>query len=124
MTANELLGLLRREDGRRLVEDEDVGLAVQRLEDLDALLDADREVLDDGVGVDLEAVARSEIALIRVARPRPVEPSRAGPSVSTPSMTFSVTVKTGHQHEVLVDHADAGRDRVARAAELHRRRRR
>ena len=26
----------------------------------------------------------------------------------------------GHQHEVLVHHADAGRDRVARGAELHR----
>ena len=37
----ELLRLLRREHGGRLVEDEDVGAAVERLQDLDALLLAD-----------------------------------------------------------------------------------
>jgi hypothetical protein len=31
---------------------------------------------------------------------------------------FSATVNTGHEHEVLVDHPDAGRDRVTRAVEL------
>ena len=55
---DELLGLLGREDGRRLVEDEDVRLAIQRLDDLDALPDADRQVLDEGVRVDLQPVAR------------------------------------------------------------------
>ena len=42
----ELARLLRRQDGGRLVEDEDVGVAVERLQDLDALLLADRDVLD------------------------------------------------------------------------------
>ena len=37
----ELDGFLWREHRRRLVEDEDVGAAVQRLQDLDALLLAD-----------------------------------------------------------------------------------
>ena len=39
----DLLRLLRRQDRRRLVEDEDPGLAVERLEDLDPLLPADRQ---------------------------------------------------------------------------------
>ena len=44
--AEELDCLLRREHGRRLVEDEDVRAAVERLEDLDPLLLADGDVLD------------------------------------------------------------------------------
>ena len=77
----ELLGLLRRQHGGRLVEDEDLGIAVERLDDLDPLLDADREVLDDGVGVDLEAVLRRDLLNV-AARParcraRPTEPGWA-----------------------------------------------
>ena len=37
----QLVRLLRRQHGGRLVEDEDVGAAVERLQDLDALLLAD-----------------------------------------------------------------------------------
>ena len=59
--AEELLGLGRRQDRRRLVEDQDVALAIERLEDLDALADADGEVLDGGVGVDVEAVLLGEL---------------------------------------------------------------
>ena len=42
----DLLRLLWREHGRRLVEDEDPRLAVERLEDLDPLLPADRQRAD------------------------------------------------------------------------------
>jgi hypothetical protein len=38
----EVVGLLGCQDRRRLVEDQQARLAVQRLEDLDPLLDADR----------------------------------------------------------------------------------
>ena len=61
MIAEQLLGLVRRQDGARLVEDEDVALAVERLEDLDALADADRQVLDLGVGVDVELVLLGQL---------------------------------------------------------------
>ena len=44
-----------RQHRGRLVEDEDVRAPVERLEDLDALLLADRDVLDPRVGVDGEA---------------------------------------------------------------------
>ena len=60
--AEELVDLARREHRGRLVEDEDVGVAEQRLQQLDALLLADREVLDLGVGVDREAVVLAELA--------------------------------------------------------------
>ncbi len=56
--AEDLLGLLGRQHGGRLVEDEDPGVAVERLEDLDPLLPADRQGADLGVGIDLEAEAR------------------------------------------------------------------
>ena len=57
----DLLGLLGRQDGGRLVEDEDPRVPVERLEDLDALLPADRERADLGVRVDLEAEPPAEL---------------------------------------------------------------
>ena len=41
--AEQVVGLGRRQHAGRLVEDQDVGAAVERLQDLDALLQADRE---------------------------------------------------------------------------------
>ena len=77
--AEEVVGLGRRQHAGRLVEDQDLGAAIERLEDFDALLQADRQLLDDGVGIDLEAVfaleplqfrARVGDACLRAA-PRP-----------------------------------------------------
>ena len=42
--AEEVVGLGRRQHAGRLVEDQDVGAAIERLQDFDALLQADREV--------------------------------------------------------------------------------
>ncbi len=53
----ELVDLLRGEHRRWLVENEHARLAEQRLEDLDALLHANREILDERVWIDLEPVA-------------------------------------------------------------------
>ena len=91
--AEELVDLARREHRGRLVEDEDVGLAEQRLQQLDALLLADRQVLDR---------ARRDRRRGRTARPsasmrsRAVSRSSTGPRrSSSPSTTFSATVNTG-----------------------------
>ena len=46
---HQVVGLLRGEHRGRLVEDQHLGVADQRLDDLDALLDADRQVLHQGV---------------------------------------------------------------------------
>ena len=55
------LCLLRCQDRRRLVEDEDPRLAVQRLQDLDSLLLTERELPDAGARVDGEPVARRKL---------------------------------------------------------------
>ena len=53
---HQLVDLLRGEDGGRLVEDEDLVVAVEHLQDFRALLHADGNVLDEGVRVDAQAV--------------------------------------------------------------------
>ena len=58
----QLVGLGRRQHRRRLVKHEDLGAAHQRLQDLDALLQADRQFADNGVGIDHEAVFAPEFA--------------------------------------------------------------
>ena len=60
--------LLRRQHRRRLVEDQDVGAAVERLQDLDALLLADRDVVDPRVRVDREAERSRQLAHALLAR--------------------------------------------------------
>ena len=50
-----LLHLLRREHGRRLVEDQQPRLAVERLQQLDPLLLADRQGLDRALRIDRQA---------------------------------------------------------------------
>ena len=52
--ANRLSDLLRRQHRGRLVEHEDARVAIERLEDLDALLLADRELRDAQVERDIE----------------------------------------------------------------------
>ena len=92
---DQLVGLLRREHGRRLVEDEDLGVPGQRLDDLDALLHAHRQVLD---------VPRRGRRGSRTGRrsPRTRERAASGRSISPPAAygswprtTFSATVNTG-----------------------------
>ena len=51
-----MVGLGRRQHAGRLVEDQDLGAAIERLQDLDALLQADRQLLDHRVGIDLQPV--------------------------------------------------------------------
>ena len=53
----QLVDLLRGQHRGRLVEDQDARVAIERLEDLDALLLADADLLDDRVRVDGQAVA-------------------------------------------------------------------
>ena len=108
----DLLRLLRREDRRGLVEDEDPRLAVERLEDLDALLPADRQRLDLDVGIDLEPEPLAELD-----DPAPgllaVEEDRVGHRLFAEEDVVG-DGQDRHQHEVLVDHADPARDRVRR----------
>ena len=107
--------LLRRQHRRRLVEDQDLGAAVERLQDLDALLLADGDL------------ARSS-AVGSTARPNCCESSRTrslraalveqDPVPRRLDAEHDVLGDRHHrdQHEVLVHHPDPGVDRVLRRA--------
>ena len=104
-----MIGLVGRQDARRLVEDEGLGALEQGLQDFDPLLEADGERADDGVGVDLHLVlAREPLELA----PRPGE---CWPDESAALGPEDHILEHGEgidQHEVLVNHADAVADGV------------
>ena len=110
----QLVGLLGRQHPGRFVQDQGLGAAVQRLEDLDALLDADRQVADRGIDIHLQPVVPRQV-IQRVARAAQsaLQPRRA---LGAQQDVLKHRQRL-HQHEVLVDHADAGGDRVARAGD-------
>ena len=107
--AEELVDLLRHEHRGRLVEDEDPGAAVEHLEDLDPLPLADAEVLDQRVGVDVEAVARRRSRMIVARGAVDADAVRARLGAEHDVLQDGEVVG---QHEVLEDHADAGVDGV------------
>ena len=106
----QLLRLLRGQDGRRLVEHEDLRPAVEGLQDLDALLRSDGDVLDATAGVDREAVAVGEVADTFPRLPEVEHHPRV-------RGLFGENDVLGHghhrdEHEVLVHHPDPALDRV------------
>ena len=109
--AEEVVGLLRREDGGRLVEDQEVGAAIERLEDLHALALADAEIGDARVGIDLQVVLAAQALELgaRARQPR-AEPEAA---LDAEHDVFQHRERL-HQHEVLMHHADPRRQRVLR----------
>ncbi len=60
------MNLLNGQNGRRLVEDENLGPAVKRLQNFDALLHADGNVLDLNLGVDLKSVLLRQVRYLPV----------------------------------------------------------
>ena len=100
----QLLGLLRGEHRRRLVEDDDVGIAAQALDDLDPLAQPGGEVADEGVGIEAEPVALADLA-DEVAGRAAVEPAALAEGDVLPHAELV------DEAEVLVDHADAERRR-------------
>jgi hypothetical protein len=115
--AEELVGLLRGQHAGRLVEDEDAGAAIERLQDLDALLQPDRQLADHGVGIDRQAVVAAE-------RCQRLPGFRQAAGQQRPALGAQHDVlqhgEVVDQHEVLVDHADAGGDGVLGRADRHR----
>ncbi len=100
----ELVDLLRHEDGGRLVEDQRAGAAVEHLEDLDPLPVADAELLDQGVGVDVEAVAVGDLRDLALrAAPKSSRALRVGSAAEDDVLEHREVVG---ELEVLVHHAD------------------
>ena len=114
----QIVDLLRGQHGSRLVEDQAVRLAVEGLQDLGPLLDADRQVLDERIGIDLQPVSLREIQEF-LARRVPVEQPQSGRGLDAQHDVLEHR-EHGHQHEVLVDHPDAGCDRVRRDSRSRR----
>ncbi len=109
--AEELVRLLWGEHGGGLVQNQHARLAVERLEDLDALLCADGQVAHDGVRVDRERVAARDVEDVLVHLTQ-VDDARAdGRLVAEHDVLGDGQGRD--EHEVLVHHADAARDRVA-----------
>ena len=104
---------MRSQHGGGFVEDQAGSIACERLDDFHTLLDAHGQVLDDGGRIDLEAKALGDLShrLFRLGCPKEAE--RSDPLITE----FDVLRdgKDRHEHEVLVDHADADLDRVGRA---------
>ena len=114
----ELQRLLRGEHCRRLVENQDLGAAVESLQDLDPLLLADADVLHAGVRVDgeLERLGDPLDALLRGGLvEQDLLAGRLDPE-------HDVLRDRHHrdEHEVLVDHADSQVDRIARRPHRNR----
>src|SRR5471032_2160621 len=111
------LGLLRGQHGGRLVQDQDVGAAVDLLENLHALLRAHRQVVDGGQRIDVEAVAGADLAQLRL------DGGALGLELEAAFAAQHHVIEHGHvldQHEVLVHHADAQRDRFLAVADVAR----
>ncbi len=114
--AEQAFGLLRREHRGRLVEDQDVGFAVERLDDFDALLHADRQVFDQRVGVDFQPVLLRDFE-DALARRAPVEQQAARHLVAQHDVLGHGQHR--HQLKMLVHHADAEPDGVVGVVDLH-----
>ena len=113
---HQLLDLLRRQNGRRLVEDQDLVVAVEHFENFGALLHTDGDILDDRVGIDVQTVFLGQIenlfARVLLLQKAHLVRLNAEDDVVEDREALD-------QLEVLVHHADAERVRVVRVADLN-----
>ena len=114
----QFVGLLGRQHRRRLIQDEHLGVAHQRLDDFNALLDSHREVLHEGVGIDVEPVAVRDLLDLAAGVVQVQEAAGLG-GLGAERHVFRHG-EHGHQHEVLVHHADAGSHGVTGSPEADR----
>ncbi len=113
--AEQLVGLGRRQHAGGLVEDQDVGLPVERLEDLHPLLAADADLVDHRVGIDLQVIFPLKL---QQGRARLGERRAQEPRVLDPQNDVFQNGEILHQLEMLEHHADAGGDRRLAVGDL------
>ena len=114
---HQLVRLLRGEHSGWLIENEDLRLARQRLDDLHPLLGTHRQILDEGVRVQVETETRRDLAHRLAGALATDDPGRSGRLEAQGDRLGDR--KDGDEHEVLMHHANTRRDRVARALERH-----
>lgn len=106
--AEQVICLGRGQHAGGFVQDQDVGAAIQGLEDLDPLLVTDRQILDQFVGIDLQFVfLRQALQFL----PRPRQRGAQQRPVLGPQDDVFQHCEILHQLEMLEYHADAGADR-------------
>ena len=110
----QLVDLLGHEHRCGLVEDQDASAAVENLQDLDPLAVADAEIADQGLGLHVEPVDSAELG-DAVGRLPEVDPQQ-GPRLVTEDHVL-LDGQIVREHEVLMHHADADRDRITRRLE-------
>jgi len=113
----QLIRFLRGKHCRRLIENEDVRVTRQRLDDLDTLLRAHRQVFDHCVGIHVEPKA---IGNLEHPAPRRVDVEQTiGRQLLVSEHDVLRHGEGMNQHEVLVHHADSRAHGVSRADEVH-----
>ena len=111
------IGLLWRQHRAGFVQDEDVRTPEQHLQDFHALLLANRKIGDAGIGIDRQAVVACQPRQLGPCRRQPAGQQQAALGTQHQVLEHGEGVD---QHEVLVDHANAVDDGVARAIHLDR----
>ena len=111
----QMLGFLRGERPGRLIQDQNARAAEQRLQDLDPLLYPDRQLGDAGVEIDLEAVFPLQLRDLVAGAGGALGQREAALGAEQQVLEHRERLD---QHEMLVDHADPGPDRVLRAVDL------
>ena len=111
---HQLVDLLRGQHSGRLVEDQDLVVAVEHLQDLHALLHTHRDVADEGIGVNTQAVllAQGHDLLAGLGLLQKAHPVRLHTQNDVVQHAEAL-----HQLEVLVDHTDAQCVRIVGVAD-------
>ena len=105
--------VLGRQHGRRLVDDKDPRFAVEGLEDLDSLLLDHRQLPDAPARMDVQPVPGAEVGDLALDRSPPEEECAALAPVIAQDDVLGDR-EGGDEAEVLMHHADARVQRVAR----------
>ena len=113
----QVIRLLRGQHPGGLVEDQDAGTAIERLEDLDPLLQAHRQILDLLVQRHLETIVPCQLAQQLLGGRQALAQA---PAVLGPQDDVFQYGKVVHQHEVLVHHAHPGGNRILGAMGFER----
>ncbi len=115
--AEELVGLLRRQHGAGLVEDQDAGAAEQYFQDLDPLLLADRQIGHQRVRVDCQSVVAFQPGKLGARRRQAARQQWSAFGAQHQVLEHG---EGADQHEMLMDHADAMLDGIARILHAYR----
>ena len=112
---HQFVDLLRRQDSRRLVEDQDVVVLVEHLQDLYSLLHTHGDVRDSGIAVDIQAIALAQGKHLLARFLHLQDAVLCGLDAEDDVLEHGEVL---HQHEVLMNHADTQRIGRARIFDL------